>query len=312
MAEFKVFYPEDVYSDTRPLAIALGNFDGVHSGHAALVNEAVKAKENGLVPAAVIFEKDPENCLAGAVVSPLITSNAEKAKQLKALGIEAVIYISFEKTKELTPAQFVDMLKSRFNARLLICGFHYHFGRHASGNAQMLKELCAQRGIENICVDAVVKDGLVISSTVIRGFIASGEMEKANAFLGRNFAVEGRVEKGKQLGRTLGFPTVNQSLNEECVVPLRGVYITRVLVDGKWYGGITNVGVRPTVESTLKVNVETNILGIDENLYGKTVRVEFIKMLRKEKKFASVEELKETVLADREKARKFFEKTIYN
>ena len=204
------------------------------------------------------------------------------------------------------------MLISKYNAKLLVCGFHYHFGKYAKGNAGLLKELCKARSIGCVCVDAVVKDELVVSSTVIRAFIAAGQVEKASAFLGRNFAITGEVLQGKHLGRTLGFPTVNQSIDEYGVTPLRGVYITRVLVDGKWYGGITNVGVRPTVESTLKANVETNILGIDRDLYGKTLRVEFIKMLRKEKKFASVEELKETVLADREKARKFFEKTIYN
>ena len=312
MSNFKVYYPQDEYTDKRPLAIALGNFDGVHIGHAELIKHTVNAKEKGLVPATVIFEEDPENFLAGSVVSPRITDNAEKAKILESLGIETVIYISFPQTRNLSPEEFVDMLLKKYNTKLLVCGFHYHFGKYAKGNASLLKELCKNSGIGCICVDAVVKDELVVSSTLIRGFIAAGEVEKASAFLGRNFSVTGKVLEGKKLGRTLGFPTINQPIDELGVIPKRGVYITRVLVNGRWYGGVTNVGVRPTVESTLKVNVETNILGIDEDLYGQTLRVEFIKMLRKEKKFASVEELKETVLADREKAQKFFEKTIYN
>lgn len=312
MSNFKVYYPQDEYRDERPLAIALGNFDGVHIGHAELIKHTANAKEQGLVPAAVIFEEDPENCLAGSLVSPRIIDNAEKARILESLGLETVIYISFKDTRNLSPEEFVDMLCEKYGAKLLVCGFHYHFGKYAKGNASLLKELCKKRNIGCVCVDAVVKDELVVSSTLIRGFIAAGEVEKAGAFLGRNFAVTGKVEQGKHLGRTLGFPTVNQSVDEYGVVPQRGVYITRVLVDGEWYGGITNVGVRPTVESTLRVNVETNILGIDRDLYGKTLRVEFIKMLRREKKFDSVEELKQTVLADREKACNFFEKTIYN
>ncbi len=308
----EVYYPNDKYSPDKPLAIALGNFDGVHLGHAELIKQAVAAKASGLIPAAVIFETDPENYLAGSCVSPRITNNEEKAQILESMGLEKVFYISFPNTRNLSPEEFLNLLITNYNAKLLVCGFHYRFGKHAKGNAALLEKLCKENNLGFVCVEPVIKDEMVISSTLIRGFVASGQMEKAKSLLGRPFFITGKVLQGKHLGRQLGFPTINQAIDQYGVVPQRGVYITQVTLNGKIFGGVTNVGVRPTVENTLSCNVETNVLGIDEDLYGKTVKVEFIKMLRKEKKFASIEELKSTVLADREKAIKFFEKTIYN
>ena len=290
------------------LAIALGNFDGVHKGHARLMEEALAFKKQGFIPAALMFESDPENCLAGSPVSLQITSNKEKEDILRSMGIEKVIFIDFMSNKDLSPDEFVNMLVKEYNAGALICGFHYRFGKHAAGDASKLKQLCEKYDLGYKMVDAFVMDGMVVSSTNIRSFIASGDMERAAKSLGRYFSVESPVCEGKHLGKVLGFPTINQRIREDGAVPAHGVYITKVTALNKVYCGVSNVGLRPTVENTETCNIETNILDFDGDLYGKTVKVEFIKMLRSEKKFANTEELRRAISVDREKARKFFEK----
>ena len=294
--------------NNNKLAIALGNFDGVHKGHAQLMKEAVAFKERGFIPAALMFESDPENCLAGSPVSLQITSNGQKEEILRSMGIERVIFIDFMSNKDLSPDEFVNMLITEYNAGALICGFHYRFGKYASGDANLLKRLCEEKGLAFKMVDAYIMDGMVVSSTHIRSFIASGDMERASKALGRNFSVTSKVVEGKHLGRSLGFPTINQKIASDGAVPAHGVYLTKVTANGNRYSGITNVGLRPTVENTETCNIETNLLDFDGDLYGQTVTVEFIKMLRSEKKFANISLLKDAISADRENARKFFEK----
>jgi len=288
------------------LAIALGNFDGVHLGHQALLQRCVALKKEGYTPAALMFSEDPENCLAGMCVTRQITDNAQKEAIMKSMGIEKVIFMNFMENKDYSPKEFADMLKNKYNAAALICGFHYRFGKFAKGDATLLKRLATERGISFHKVEPVTVDNMLVSSTLIRGFIAEGNVEKAWEFLGRPFCVEAPVVEGKHLGRTLGFPTVNQRFEKNSVVPACGVYITNVYVDGVRYGGVSNVGLRPTVENTKECNIETNILDFDKDIYGKTVRVEFIKMLRKEKKFSDINQLAKAVSEDRETAISFF------
>lgn len=289
------------------LAIALGNFDGIHLGHQALLQKCVALKNEGFIPAALMFSKDPENCLAGMCVTRQITDNAQKEAIMKSLGIEKVIFLDFMENKDCSPKEFADMLKNKYNAGALVCGFHYRFGKLAKGDATLLKRLATERGMLFYKVEPVTVDNMLVSSTLIRGFIAEGNVEKAEKFLGRHFSIEAPVVEGKHLGRALGFPTVNQRFSDCSVIPAHGVYITRVYVDGVQYGGVSNVGLRPTVENTKECNIETNILNFDKDIYGKVIRVEFIKMLRKEKKFADIDDLSRAVNRDREETISFFE-----
>ena len=277
--------------------IALGHFDGVHLGHTALLKQAVSlAQERGLLASAFVFDSDPDNVFAGACVTPFITDNTTKAQLMAQLGLEEVIYVPFNPNMaRLTPSEFVDMLKKEYDAKILVCGFHYHFGIAASGNAELLKKLCEKREMECCVVEAVSHDGMLISATKIRSLITSGNMELAMALLGRPFTVQGEVYHGKKVGSRLGYPTINQTLDPYSIVPMYGVYATKVLVDGVWHQAVTNVGVRPTVEKTHAYNMETFILDLDADLYGKSVSVAFYKLLRPETKFNSIDELRAAI-----------------
>ncbi len=277
--------------------IALGNFDGVHRGHAALLRQTVAAaKEMGLTSAALIFDRDPDNVFAGACVTPHLTDNESKAAYIRELGIDEVIYIPFDaKTANLSPTAFVEKAIKEFDAAMLICGFHYRFGVGASGNADILKRLCEQQGIGCRVIEPVTEEGMLISSTKIRSLVRSGNMELAAKLLGRPFTVTGPVYHGKKLGSVLGFPTINQTLDDFSIVPMYGVYATRVHVGGEWCEAVTNVGVRPTVEKTQAYNIETYIIDRQIDLYDQRVAVAFYKMLRPETKFLSVDALREAI-----------------
>ncbi len=277
--------------------ITLGNFDGIHRGHAALLQQAVAAaKEMGLTSAALIFDRDPDNVFAGACVTPHLTDNESKAAYIRELGIDEVIYIPFDaKTANLSPSAFVEKTIKEYGAAMLVCGFHYRFGVGASGNADTLKRLCAEWGIECRVMEPVTEEGMLISSTKIRSLVRSGNMELAAKLLGRPFTVTGEVYHGKRLGVTLGFPTINQTLDDFSIVPMYGVYATKVYVGGAWCEAVTNVGVRPTVEKTRAYNIETYIIDKDVDLYDQQVAVAFYKMLRPETKFPSVEALREAI-----------------
>ncbi len=277
--------------------IALGNFDGVHRGHAALLRQAVEeAKEMGLTSAALIFDRDPDNVFAGACVTPHLTDNESKAAYIRELGIDEVIYIPFDvKTANLSPSAFVEKMIKEWNAAMLVCGFHYRFGVGASGNADTLKWLCAEQGIGCRVIEPVTEEGMLISSTKIRSLVRSGNMELAAKLLGRPFTVTGEVYHGKKLGVTLGFPTINQTLDDFSIVPMYGVYATKVYVGGAWCEAVTNVGVRPTVEKTRAYNIETYIIDKAVDLYDQRVSVAFYKMLRPETKFPSVDALREAI-----------------
>lgn len=304
----RVYTPGTGYCADAPAVIALGNFDGVHVGHAALLRRAAQiAREMGIPACALIFDRDPENVMASTCISPYITSNDEKARQIHKLGIDRVIYIPFDRaTASLSPAEFVLKLKTQYRAQAVVCGFHYRFGYRAAGDAEDLKALCGQSGIDCEILSPVTRGGLVVSSTVIRNLIRAGNMDFAAQLLGRPYAVEAVVEQGKRLGRDLGFPTVNQHAGECALVPAYGVYATRALARGRWYPAVTNVGVRPTVERTQRSNIETHIIGINEMLYGETVRVEFYHMLRGEQRFRDVEALKAAVRANIDDALAYF------
>lgn len=288
--------------------IALGNFDGVHRGHAVLLKEAAAAaKEMGVCSAALIFERDPDNVFAGACVTPTLTDNESKGAYIRELGIDEVIYIPFDsRTANLSPTSFVEKVIREFGAVMLVCGFHYRFGVGASGNAEMLRRLCAEQGIGCRVIEAVTMDNMVISSTKIRSLVRSGNMELAAKLLGRPFTVSGKVYHGKKLGTTLGFPTINQTLDDFSIVPMYGVYATRVMVNGEWCEAVTNVGVRPTVEKTHAYNIETYIIDREIDLYEKQVPVAFYKMLRPETKFSSVEALREAIAENVLQTKEYF------
>lgn len=270
-------------------AVALGNFDGMHIGHQAVIEKTVLLGEKGLVPTVLLFDEHSLKTVTGEA-PPRLMTDGERLDYIKEKGIK-VETVSFTDIKDLTPEEFVDsVLIKRFNAKAVVCGFNYRFGRGAIGDATLLQALCKARDIECAVADEVLSDFLPVSSTAIRKAVENGDIAIANRMLGRCFGFTAQVIRGDARGRTWGFPTINQHLPEGLVIPRFGVYQSVVRFDGKEYTGVTNIGLRPTVGTHIVLS-ETNILDFDGDLYGKDVEIRLIRFIRPEHKFGSFDEL---------------------
>ena len=290
--------------------IALGFFDGIHNGHAALLRCVTqRAQTLNAVPAAVTFDTHPENLILKQPV-PLITSPADRADIMQRLfGIRDVIVAHFDQRMMHMPwEEFItDYLVAEHGAVHLVAGHDFHFGYKGEGNPQRLRELCAELGIGCDIVPKVELEGRTISSTYIRTLIAQGEIARANQFLGHPHVLTGTVRHGKRLGSSLGFPTANLIFPAGLLVPALGVYVTRaVLEDGQSYAAVTNVGHRPTVDDGDSLTAEAFLLDFDGDLYGRKVRLEFYDYLRPERKFDSLAELRDMVLHNAQQTRDYF------
>lgn len=290
--------------------IALGFFDGVHTGHGALLSLcAQRAKELGAVPSAFTFDTHPSALILKSPV-PLLTTPADRADLMRRYyGIQDVIIGHYDERMMKTPWQdFVTgLLVGEHKAVHLVAGHDFHFGYKGEGNPQKLKALCEELGIGCDIVPKVEQEGITVSSTYIRTLIAQGEMARAVRFLGHPHTLTDTVSHGKKLGSTLGFPTVNLHFPPGVLVPAHGVYVTRVVfANGESRPAVTNVGVRPTVDDGDAVTVEGFILHFDGDLYGQTIRVEFYDYLRGERKFDTLEELRAEVMRNARQTEDFF------
>lgn len=292
-------YAEDIVN-TEPVAVALGNFDGIHLGHRALIDEAVRtAKQKGIRSAVFTFSEHPRNVMAGRIVIKNIIYDDEKIELLEKAGVDYLFSLPFdEKMRTQTPESFVrDLLVGRFRADTAICGFNFTYGHRAVGTAETLKAAGQHYGFDVVVIPSVEVEGDVVSSTLIRSCISEGDIRRASELLGRSYSIRGTVIHGQKLGRTIGFPTCNITVDESMVTPANGVYITNCRLDGVRYCSVTNVGNKPTV-GRFEKNIETNILNFSGDAYGKIIEVEFIKQIRVEKKFSGLEELKEQIRDD--------------
>ena len=290
-------------------AVALGCFDGVHIGHSKIISSTVKkAQELSLTSLVWSFQAPPKSFFGDGVNSStgVLTPKSEKRALIRKLGVDVLVCVPFnEKIAKLSPREFfVDILVNRLNARHIFCGFNYRFGYKGSGDATLLRELCDEFGVSLTVVDEITVDGNTVSSTAIRAFLASGEVERAHKMLGRPFSIRGIVKDGQHLGRTLGFPTINQEPPKDKAALKNGVYLTRVRLGKGFKFGVTNIGMRPTVNGKEPV-CETHILNYSGNLYGKCLTVEFLKFIRPEKKFQSLDELSEQVHQDMQYATEY-------
>lgn len=290
--------------------IALGFFDGVHLGHAALLGQVreVAARLNA-IPAAVTFDVHPENVIFGRGM-PLLSSPNDRADLMRRLcGIQEVIIARFDRRMMQMPwREFVtDFLIQENGAIHVVAGHDFHFGYKGEGNPERLKSLCTELGIGCDIIPKIEQDGITISSTYIRTLVAQGEMERAMDFLGHPHTITDTVTHGKRLGRILGFPTVNLTIPEDVVVPALGVYATKVYIGDRAYLCATNVGTRPTVDNDQVVNVEGFLLDFEGDLYGKTLRMEFYHFLRPERKFPSLDALKEEIMRNVEQTHDYFQ-----
>jgi len=289
--------------------VALGFFDGVHMGHAALLNLAVqRAKELDAIPSAISFDVHPETLTHGKHI-PLICSNEGRESLMSRLyGINDVILIHFNyDTMNMPWEQFLDQMVQNFGAIHFVVGYDFRFGQKGRGNVTNIALYCRKHGLSYDVVPAVSVDGLRVSSTEIRGLLQTGRMELANKMLGHPYELTDVVRHGYKLGTKMGTPTVNMRIDRDMLVPRHGVYATKVyLEDGSMYPGVTNIGVRPTVSGGNNVTVETFILDFSGDLYESNIRVEFFHFIRPEKKFDSMEELQQQILRDADTAREYF------
>ena len=290
--------------------IALGFFDGIHLGHGTLLEQAkLRAAELGLSPAVMSFDLHPDNLVAGKTVT-LINSIEDRLEILsRCYGITDVVLVHFDQNMMHMPWDvFVeDYLVGQLGARHLVCGYDFRFGDKGKGNPTLLQEKCRELGIGCDVMPKVELGGITVSSTYIRELLQAGEMETAMTFLGHPHSISGEVVHGKEIGRTIGIPTSNLEIPRGIMVPGFGVYATKVtLPDGQEKLAVTNVGIRPTVGQSDHVTVEPWILDFSGDLYGKTIRVDFYKKLRGEKKFDSLEALKEEIHRNADEIRAFF------
>lgn len=303
----KTFNSIEEIRDIEPCCIALGNFDGVHAGHQALILKAVeKAKQRNMKSGVFSFSSHPKNLFAGRNIVKNIIYQEEKAALIEKLGVDYLFNVPFTRMIcQMEPVEFIDeLLVDRMQMKEAFCGFNYRFGYKAAGNPGILRGEGKKKGFHVYEIPPVIIDGDVVSSTLIRGLIKAGEMEECEKYLGRRYSIGGEVVVGNKLGRTIGFPTSNIMIDETMVTPPNGVYITYCVYNGHKFPGVTNVGVKPTV-GTFKKNMETHIFNFDKELYGKQIRVEFLKMTRDEVKFGSMEELAAQIVRDCEEAKAY-------
>lgn len=289
-------------TETPPFSVVcLGNFDGVHNGHRTLASAALQKRDElsdrfpGIACGACFFKISSVDFLFSSK-TPHLSTFSQKLSLFASLGLDYAFVTDFESIRNLSPDQYVnDVLKKRLHCVFSICGFNFHFGKKAAGTAEDLVAL--MDGNAQIIPPVCVGD-LPVSSSLIRQKIAEGDVASATDLLGRPYCIDEEVLHGKGLGRTWGLPTINQHFPAELAVPLHGIYVTRTHVDGIAYPSVTNVGIRPTVEQSETVNCETHILDFDRDVYGKTVKVEFLKRLRGEIRFNSPEDLQTQIRAD--------------
>ena len=299
----RIFDSMDFSSD-KPLVIALGCFDGVHRGHSIVLSTArTKADELGIPFCIFAFEEPPRNFFSPCSIK-LLTPKEEKLRLFEAADADIAVCVPFdEKILTVEAEDFVSkILLKNMRAEHLVCGYNYTFGKKALGNTELIKSICARQGVGVTVADDVTADGISVSSSAIRALLADGEVEKAASLLGRYYSISGKVINGQHLARKLGFPTVNIIPNDRQLIPKNGVYLTQISFCKEERFGITNVGIRPTVDTNIMC-AETHIFDFDGDLYGKEITVRFIHFLRKETKFSSVEEMAEQVQKDIDVAR---------
>lgn len=290
-------------------AVALGNFDGVHKGHQALISECVAcAKEQGISSVVFTFLNHPLNEIAGKCVVKSIMTLKEKADAVEALGADIMVAVPFnEEIRKSSPEEFVkSVLVDSLSAKMAFCGFNYSFGYKGAGGPEQLTGLGNKYGFAVNVMDEFDIDGKPVSSTRIREALAAGDVESFETLSGRRYCISGKVIPGEHFGRKIGFPTVNLALNHDMALPANGVYITYIFVNNQRFNSVTNVGNKPSVGLFAK-NAETHIFDFSGDLYGSDIKVEFVKMTRPEMRFDSLEALSRQIEQDCLDARAFHE-----
>ena len=291
---------------TDGVVLGLGNFDGVHIAHTALLREVLRQKEASplLCRAGVFCFWKPSSDYFSNHVEHL-TPLREKIRLFREIGLDFACFCDFREARHLSKDAFLAFLTDELSCRATVCGFNYHFGAGGVGNAPDLTDYFEKFNGATV-LPAVMHDGEPVSSTRIRSLLLSGKPDEAADLLGRPYSLETTVRPGKRLGRVLGFPTVNQCFLPDAIVPQHGVYAVRCHTPYGCFPGVANVGVHPTVDQDARLNCETYIDGLNADLYGKRIRIEFLKFIRAEQKFDSTDALTEAIGCDVKQAAEYF------
>ena len=292
--------------------MAIGNFDGVHRGHQAVINRAIEeAKKLGVASLAMTFEPHPRSFFKPDPPVFRLSLLPIKARLLNALGLSSVLALPFDATlASLEAATFVDnILLNGLGARLVVAGFDFHFGAGRGGTPDYLRRAGLDKGFATVLIDAFAdENGRIVSSTIVREALEKGDVTAAAFDLGWRWYVEGTVIHGDKRGRNLGFPTANMQLGADCRLR-HGVYAVRAFIEGSWYAGAANFGRRIQFGDGPPL-LETYVMDFSSDLYGKTIRVEFCQFLRDEARFDSVDALVQQMGRDVSAARRAISQTL--
>ena len=292
------------------VCVTIGTMDGVHSGHKMILDKMKEiCKDNHCKTVLITFHPHPRKVIRKNNIE-LITQFEEKLSLFNFFGMPDYI-VSLEFTKELasmSPTRFLEMLLSIFDIKCFVVGYDNHFGKNREGNFELLENFSKKHKISIYKVDAYKIGDRTVSSTFIRELIKKGNLQEANKMLGYDFFVTGEVIKGKGLGKTIGFPTVNLKIDKDKILPKSGVYAGYVYLSEKYYPAAINIGFAPTIanEANQNISFEAYILGYKADLYGKKLRFHIINRIRDEKKFSSRKELSEVIKNDVKKTKEIF------
>lgn len=279
--------------------ITLGKFDGLHSGHRVLIDALKREKENtGFQSVVFTFSRSPKEEIE-KTKQPLLLTMEEKETLLKEAGVDYVIEYPFtDEVRRMDAEEFVRMLVEKLHVKVFVIGTDFSFGYEKRGNYALLQQLSQSYGFRILAFTKKQKQGDDISSTRIRNAICCGDMKTANELLGYPYFFEGTVLNGQKIGRTIGIPTANLIPHPKKLLPPFGVYASETVINGKSYLSLSNIGRKPTVGEDNPVGIETHIFDFHEDIYGKDIRVKLLQYIRSEKKFESVEELKQQIHLD--------------
>lgn len=306
-----IHYPEDPRpASWRSPVLALGNFDGLHRGHVKILERIQRgAGERGGTSVVLTFDPHPPRVLRPDKAPSLLMTKAQKLDALARAGVQGAAVVRFTKEMALwEPERFVrSVLVEWLRVAEVWVGADFLFGRDRSGNFSLLRSFGAQHGFRAEKIDAIRYKDFVVSSTRIRRLVSEGRVDEAGALLGHHYAIEGTVVEGAKRGREIGFPTANLSTSNE-LLPPHGVYATTVWIDGHVHSSVTNIGQRPTFGNQLAATIETHVLKLDRNLYGRTLKLAFVQRLRDEREFPDVGALQEQIAADVRRATRLFDR----
>lgn len=304
----KKYTSASTFKSDRHSVVTIGTFDGVHIGHSAILKRLVEtAKKEDLDSVVLTFFPHPRMVLQQHSEISLLNTIDERAQLLEKTGLEHLVIHPFTHAfSRLTALEYVrDILVNGLKAKKIIIGYDHRFGRNRTANIENLKEFGLTYGFEVEEISAKELDDVTISSTKIRNALNAGDIETANSYLGYNYMLTGEIEKGKALGRTINYPTANLKLKEKYkLIPKNGVYVVASIIEGKKIFGITSIGTNPTVGGK-KRTIETHFLNFNKDLYEKEITIEFLKHIRDEETFDSIEELRQEIEIDEKKAIQF-------